>query len=70
MTGPLDLEAYLRARRPAVEAALARALALPSVPPPLAAAMRYSVEAGGKRIRPLLALAVHEAVGAPGREAR
>ncbi|MCX6549960.1 MAG: polyprenyl synthetase family protein [Acidobacteria bacterium] len=57
---------YLRARRDAVDCALQRML------PPAAGrlealgeAMRYSVFAGGKRFRPILALAAAEAV-APG----
>jgi geranylgeranyl pyrophosphate synthase len=63
MTSVDLLGTFLSLRRPAVEAALERALDLPGVPLPLAGAMRYSVMAGGKRIRPLLALAVYEAAG-------
>jgi geranylgeranyl pyrophosphate synthase len=58
------LEPYLAARRAEVEAALARYLpAPPRTPPVLADAMRYSLLAGGKRLRPLLALAAADAVG-------
>jgi geranylgeranyl diphosphate synthase type II len=62
----------LEARR-RVEAALARFLpaAEPDrlVPERLAQAMRYSVEAGGKRLRPVLALLAAEACGADPAEA-
>ena len=47
-----------------IEAALVQLLpAPPECPVPLANAMRYSVTAGGKRLRPLLCLASCEAVG-------
>jgi geranylgeranyl pyrophosphate synthase len=56
------LDDYLRARIAEVDAALARWLpGPPACPERLAVAMRYSVEAGGKRIRPLLVLASAEA---------
>ena len=52
------LSEYLRARRAEIEAALEASLgATPGVPPVVADAMRYSVTAGGKRLRPLLCLA-------------
>lgn len=66
---------YVRARRAEIDAALDRALPRPpDCPPLLSEAMRYSLEAGGKRVRPILALASAEAVaespgGAPGRAA-
>jgi geranylgeranyl diphosphate synthase type II len=54
---------YLAARRAIVEAALERWLpAPPHCPAVLYEAMRYSLLAGGKRLRPLLTLAVAEAV--------
>ena len=57
---------YLAARREEVESALTRYLpAPPDTPPVLAAAMRYSLLAGGKRLRPLLVLAAADAVGGP-----
>ena len=60
-----DLEAYLTERRAGVDAALERALPPESAPPPTVhRAMRYSVMAGGKRLRPILAIAGAEAVGA------
>jgi farnesyl diphosphate synthase len=49
-----------------VELALTRALILSGAPPPLAAAMRYAVLGGGKRMRPLLAYAGARAVGGHG----
>src|SRR4051794_36928263 len=61
-----DLEEYLAARRTLVEEALARRLdGLRRTPPALLSAMRYSLLAGGKRLRPILALAACEAVGSP-----
>ena len=55
---------YLHARRVEIEAALAAALpAPPDCPSVVADAMRYSVTAGGKRLRPILCLAAAEAVG-------
>ena len=65
MTPPVDLEEYLRAQRVHIDAALSRAL--PTAPGCLAViaeAMRYSVFAGGKRVRPILTLAAAEAVAA------
>jgi geranylgeranyl diphosphate synthase type II len=62
----VSLDRYLAARRAEVEAALSRYLpAPPHTPPVLADAMRYSLLAGGKRLRPLLVLAAAEAVGGP-----
>jgi geranylgeranyl diphosphate synthase type II len=59
-----DLEKYLAERRSLVEAALARHLeACVGAPGTLREAMAYSLLAGGKRLRPLLALAACEAVG-------
>jgi len=56
--------AYIRDRRADVEAALDSILpAPPDCPPPLADAMRYSLSAGGKRLRPILCLASADAVG-------
>ncbi len=60
----LEVEAELDERRRSVEAALDRALPAESEwPETIHRAMRYSLFAGGKRIRPLLALAAGEAVG-------
>jgi farnesyl diphosphate synthase len=63
MTG-FDLKAYLTARVRQVDEALERVLPPDSVQPPsLHRAMRYSVQAGGKRLRPVLVIAGAEAVG-------
>jgi geranylgeranyl diphosphate synthase type II len=54
---------YVRERRTEIEGALSRALPRPPACPALVSeAMRYSLEAGGKRVRPILALAAAEAV--------
>ena len=59
-----DLRAWLDARRNDVDAALDRFLpAPPACPPRVGEAMRYSLFAGGKRLRPILALAAAEPVG-------
>lgn len=61
---PLDLPSYLGARRRLVEDALQ--VSLPpddALPGPLHAAMRYSLFAGSKRLRPVLVLAAAEALG-------
>jgi geranylgeranyl diphosphate synthase, type II len=58
-----SLGEYLDVRRTQIDAALARFLPDPShCPPALSAAMRYSLDAGGKRLRPILTLAAAEAV--------
>jgi geranylgeranyl diphosphate synthase type II len=60
----MDLSAYLEARRAEFEQALARVLPQPpDCPAVLADAMRYSLTAGGKRLRPILCLASADAVG-------
>ncbi len=54
----------MTAYREQVDAALARLLPAPDVPPSVIhEAMRYTVFAGGKRLRPILALCGAEAVG-------
>ena len=59
-----DLAGWIAARRPVVEAALDRALPPDTAwPATIHRAVRYSLFAGGKRIRPLLVLAAAEAVG-------
>jgi geranylgeranyl diphosphate synthase type II len=59
-----DQAAWLESRRALVEQALDAALPPAAAwPPPIHEAMRYSVFAGGKRLRPLLVLAGCEAVG-------
>lgn len=60
----MDFPQYLQARRAEIEAALASVLPSTSdCPAVLAGAMRYSVTAGGKRLRPILCLASAEVVG-------
>jgi geranylgeranyl pyrophosphate synthase len=58
------LTAWLDARRQAVDAALETFIPAGGQPPIVWEAMRYSLFAGGKRLRPLLALAAAEAVAA------
>ena len=66
MTGGVPFDEYLDARRREVDAALEEAVpAPPGCPPRVAEAMRYSVFAGGKRLRPILTLAAAEAAGPP-----
>jgi geranylgeranyl diphosphate synthase type II len=63
-----DLSQYLAERRREVDAALERYLPPASAPPAtIHEAMRYSVFAGGKRLRPILVIAGAEAAGG-GRE--
>ena len=69
-----DLAWYLKTTRERLDAALERALpAPPACPAILSEAMRYSLFAGGKRLRPVLALASAEAsarrLGLTGRDA-
>jgi geranylgeranyl diphosphate synthase type II len=59
-----DLKPYLETRRALVDAALDRTLPTEDTPPTnLHRAMRYSVLAPGKRLRPILVIAGAEAVG-------
>jgi len=59
-----DFEAYMKDRAGAVDEALERALPPESqAPATLHRAMRYSIFAGGKRLRPVLVIAGAEAVG-------
>ena len=70
MTVADNLQQYLTARRTAIDAALLAALpSPPSCPSAVAEAMRFSVTAGGKRLRPILCLASAEAVGGDWRQA-
>ena len=59
-----DLKVYLKAKQQKINAAL-RTLweGTEPFPTPLIQAMRYSLEAGGKRLRPILCMAASEAVG-------
>ena len=59
-----DLKPYLETRRALVDAALDRTLPAEETPPAnLHRAMRYSVLAPGKRLRPILVIAGAESVG-------
>ena len=59
-----QLDRYLKERAALVERALSQVIPEPSGPDArLLEAMRYSLLAGGKRLRPILALAACEAVG-------
>jgi len=58
-----DLKSYLKSKQEAVNAALKELWDDPGPSPsPLVQAMRYSLEAGGKRLRPILCIAASEAV--------
>ncbi len=57
-----DLSTYLKGRQTQVEAALDRSLPL-TYPEKIYEAMRYSLLAGGKRLRPILCLATCELTG-------
>jgi geranylgeranyl diphosphate synthase type II len=62
-----SLVSYLESRRVLLETALDRYLPRPpAVPPIINAAMRYSLFAGGKRLRPVLTLATAESVAERG----
>jgi len=65
--GAAALREYLEARREEVETLLARCLPqAPACPEVIAEPVRYSLRAGGKRLRPILTLAAAEAAGARG----
>jgi geranylgeranyl diphosphate synthase type II len=61
-TTPFDLSAYLQQQQAQVEAALDSAIPL-TYPEKIYEAMRYSLLAGGKRLRPILCLATCEMAG-------
>jgi geranylgeranyl diphosphate synthase type II len=64
MASEFDLKSYLESRRLMVEEALEAALpAEEGLDARVVEAMRYSLFAGGKRLRPILCLAAAEAVG-------
>jgi geranylgeranyl diphosphate synthase type II len=59
----IPLRDWLEARRGEIDAALERYLPVaPACPPRVGEAMRYSLFAGGKRLRPTLALAAAESI--------
>jgi geranylgeranyl diphosphate synthase type II len=61
----MDIQSYLGRKKQIVDKAL-DSLVLPAktFPPSVFEAMRYSLFAGGKRVRPILAIAAAEAIGA------
>jgi geranylgeranyl diphosphate synthase type II len=59
----MDLKKYLDEKRDLVDAFFREYYRRPHTPPVLQEAMLYSVFAGGKRVRPILALAAYEACG-------
>jgi geranylgeranyl diphosphate synthase, type II len=60
----MDLKAYLACQAERCDAALERWVPSEATPPAtIHKAMRYSLFAGGKRVRPVLCLAAYEAVG-------
>ena len=63
----MDILPYLKAKKAAIDQVLEQVLPEESaLPPRLHQAMRYALLAGGKRLRPILALAAAEAVGGDG----
>jgi len=58
-----DIETYLKEKRELIDSYLESCFNVPSEPRVLHEAMKYSLLAGGKRIRPILALASYEACG-------
>jgi len=61
----MTIDVYLRERRALVDATLERHLPPPDTPPAVIhEAMRYAVLGGGKRVRPIIAIAAAEACGA------
>jgi len=67
----MRLADYIGARRAQIDEALTRFLPSPPIfPRVLYDAMRYSLDAGGKRLRPILTVAAAEAVAEPSTAAR
>ena len=59
----LNAQSYWKSRLPVVEKALNRLISAKANPPLIHKAMRYSLLAGGKRLRPILCLAAARAAG-------
>lgn len=59
----VDIKAYLKEKKTLVDGFLASYLSSPLRPAVLKEAMLYSLTAGGKRLRPILAMASYEACG-------
>jgi farnesyl diphosphate synthase len=68
MSGAFDLQAWMHPHLARIEQALSDGVDA-AAPAGLGQAMRYAVQGGGKRLRPLLVLAAAEAVGAHSNEA-
>ncbi len=64
----MDIKSYLADRKNAVEAFFGEYFGKAGRPAVLREAMLYSLNAGGKRIRPVLCLASYEACGGNGKE--
>jgi geranylgeranyl diphosphate synthase type II len=63
----VDIVAYLNGKKRIIDAALEKIIPKETdFPQTLHRAMRYALFPGGKRIRPILAMAAHEAVGGEG----
>jgi geranylgeranyl diphosphate synthase, type II len=63
----MDVKTYLKEKKEMVDAALERYFPkAPDFPPCLRQAIRHSLFAGGKRIRPILSVAAFEATGGKG----
>ncbi len=59
----MELNVYLKERKDLVETNLSKSIEDPAIPETLRRAMSYSLEAGGKRLRPILVMAGAETVG-------
>ncbi len=59
----MDIKSYLSEKKSLVEAHMLRSRSATEIPETLRRAMQYSLDAGGKRIRPVLVMAGAEAVG-------
>ena len=61
----MDINAYLKKKKDIIDKALEKLMPpAKAFPPSVHEAMRYSLFAGGKRVRPILAIAAAEALGA------
>jgi geranylgeranyl diphosphate synthase type II len=59
----MNIKTYLQEKRESIDSYLKSYFEAPSAPSVLRDAMKYSLVAGGKRIRPILAMASYEACG-------
>ncbi len=64
----MDIKVYLKEKREVIDSYLISYFENPSSPLVLHEAIKYSLMAGGKRIRPILALASYEACGKDSKE--